>query len=603
LPFIPENIRIVAGERKSKKVIPALVIIAIIVMLVLVGPASAISLHVSTDKGSYAPADDVVFTVGVDITENGERVPVQNVTLTVSGGTNTSKTCVFYPNGTKISGCDHMTISRTVTSSSSYGYGYMFGYGYGYNPPSGSYGTANRTFDYGYGYGYDSGYDWSGGDSELLYTITWDADTDEAGYGSYTARLSAFAQQGSTSRIYKSATATAFTILRSNGVACTADSQCESTHCVSGYCCSSECIGTCCRCDVSGSEGTCTDVTSRCDGTASSCYCSGGSCVACGSGYTCSNYACIASGTGGSEGVGSTGGADGGAVAREAEEGHEANYPPEETTAEEFESLIEGNADLLDALEEALGVESLTEDQIEEIAEISAEVARNSRIAAVVEHTDGAGSRIEVTVEYTGEADIEGAVLVYTVPKSFASSSSDVTVITEPPGATIVVVRSDPVFSIKFESVETGKILKVFFETARRVNRDTVRSEMEKPRFFGLDFKEEAPALLPAVCGNGVKEKGEECDGEDGVPEGYGCTDECLLRKLQEPPLEEGPPVEEAHMTIDMMLTSVLMALVVAFLVLGVWYYAAARRKRREEKMLEGEEEEGDELLAPPPSS
>jgi len=40
---------------------------------------------------------------------------------------------------------------------------------------------------------------------------------------------------------------------------------CPSGYCVDGYCCDSACSGNCDRCDVSGNEGTCTDVDSLCD--------------------------------------------------------------------------------------------------------------------------------------------------------------------------------------------------------------------------------------------------------------------------------------------------------------------------------------------------
>ena len=81
------------------------------------------------------------------------------------------------------------------------------------------------------------------------------------------------------------------------GTACTYAGGCTSGYCVDGYCCDTACSGTCNKCNVSGSEGTCTDVNSECAGTNSACYCSDGSCVACAgtdSSCYCSSYACVA---------------------------------------------------------------------------------------------------------------------------------------------------------------------------------------------------------------------------------------------------------------------------------------------------------------------
>lgn len=50
------------------------------------------------------------------------------------------------------------------------------------------------------------------------------------------------------------------TYKKANGESCTADSDCSSGHCVDGYCCDTACGTVCEACDVSGSEGTCTDV-------------------------------------------------------------------------------------------------------------------------------------------------------------------------------------------------------------------------------------------------------------------------------------------------------------------------------------------------------
>jgi hypothetical protein len=60
---------------------------------------------------------------------------------------------------------------------------------------------------------------------------------------------------------------------------CAKDTQCLSGHCVDGYCCNSTCLASCQACDVPGSEGTCTTLTSgQPHGSRSACTNAGGTC-------------------------------------------------------------------------------------------------------------------------------------------------------------------------------------------------------------------------------------------------------------------------------------------------------------------------------------
>ncbi len=55
------------------------------------------------------------------------------------------------------------------------------------------------------------------------------------------------------------------TYTKDSGETCEADSDCTSGNCVDGYCCDTACDGICEACDISGSEGTCTNIAEDTD--------------------------------------------------------------------------------------------------------------------------------------------------------------------------------------------------------------------------------------------------------------------------------------------------------------------------------------------------
>jgi len=201
---------------KHKITISALLTLGIIGLLIFSGPVNAIVVTITQDKSTYSDSDEsVVFTVDVDIEVN-ERVPVKNLTLSVTGSS--SKSCSFYTGGAAISGCGNMTI--TAINVIGDGVGTLFGYGYGYDT-SLLYNTSNQSFgsdDIGTGYGYTTSYDTADLGGELKYNVSWNITAESPGDGSYTAQLEAFAQNSTSSnyRIYMDISPTTFTVDRTN---------------------------------------------------------------------------------------------------------------------------------------------------------------------------------------------------------------------------------------------------------------------------------------------------------------------------------------------------------------------------------------------------
>jgi hypothetical protein len=139
---------------------------------------------------------------------NGERVPIQNLTLYIG-----SDTCAFQLDGTELSGdlCQNITITKD-SDGVPYGYGnnsFMYGYGYGYNVTAMQYGNYNATFGAGYGYGYSASVA-----SELVYNITWTTPAVSADT-SYSVRLDAYASNNGIPYIYTGSESSFFTVKNS----------------------------------------------------------------------------------------------------------------------------------------------------------------------------------------------------------------------------------------------------------------------------------------------------------------------------------------------------------------------------------------------------
>jgi hypothetical protein len=190
-------------ENKKRILVSVILTISIIGILLISGPAIAIQLKIATDKVAYSGSTDnsVAFTVGVDI-ETGERVPVQNITLTITGPSSYSTTCTFNISGSKLTTCQNLTINALILQG--YGQSQMFGYGYGYNTSSP--GFQNASFGTGFGYGSDQ-YVWNdtSHQAELLYNVTWNITAEKRpADGLYNASLQAIAQNGNLYWIFLS---------------------------------------------------------------------------------------------------------------------------------------------------------------------------------------------------------------------------------------------------------------------------------------------------------------------------------------------------------------------------------------------------------------
>jgi hypothetical protein len=153
------------GNKKRATKIRILIMVLVTVLAISIvafaGPTKAFVINLVSDKSTLTKGDSLKFNATVTINSN-ENLPIEKLILELSGPENVS--CEFAPDGTIITGCKGITITRLYGTDAVSGYGYGNYNGYGYS--------------FGYGYGYDK---------TLNYEIT--LITDNYLPGEYTTKL------------------------------------------------------------------------------------------------------------------------------------------------------------------------------------------------------------------------------------------------------------------------------------------------------------------------------------------------------------------------------------------------------------------------------
>lgn len=119
-------------KTRGFKLLSVILTVFILVMLIMVAPANAFTLGIKIIDQFVQLGQKASLSVSANFAPN-ELVALNKLQVNLNGPENIS--CFFLPDGTKLSGCDNLTIVRTSTSniSSQYGYDAGYGYGYGYN--------------------------------------------------------------------------------------------------------------------------------------------------------------------------------------------------------------------------------------------------------------------------------------------------------------------------------------------------------------------------------------------------------------------------------------------------------------------------------------
>ena len=164
---------------QNKQYVSILITFFIVAILMISGPAQAVSLSITGIPTQATVGDKITFMFRIDI-EPGERIPIEQINLT-AGNTE----CAYYLNGTPVPGqaCEGFTLALAGQAP------YTYGYGYGHD-------SQVQYYGYGYGYGHENG------TSRMSYSVTWDTASCQAGV--HTIQMSAIASSSQEFHEYMS---------------------------------------------------------------------------------------------------------------------------------------------------------------------------------------------------------------------------------------------------------------------------------------------------------------------------------------------------------------------------------------------------------------
>lgn len=145
---------------KKQKILSVFITVVILAVLLIAGPANALTVSMSVSDSTITTDESTTITVNVDI-EAGDSLPANtDYTLSIDG----SNCTITLSNTTcGITGVSSITVEDSRTS-----YAQGYGYGYGYGSSGSSYSVANYSLGYGYGYGYSSAVT-----NDLVFTISY----------------------------------------------------------------------------------------------------------------------------------------------------------------------------------------------------------------------------------------------------------------------------------------------------------------------------------------------------------------------------------------------------------------------------------------------
>ena len=133
-----------SAQKHIKKITAGLISFILIAILLISGPANALSLSLGSVSNSSPTKGSIIsFLASMNLQNGDVALGVRNFTLAFDGPAD--KTCIFNFTGGILNGCEGISITR-ITSPSSINYEYNYGHD-----------SDGNSFNYGYGYTYVAG--------------------------------------------------------------------------------------------------------------------------------------------------------------------------------------------------------------------------------------------------------------------------------------------------------------------------------------------------------------------------------------------------------------------------------------------------------------
>jgi hypothetical protein len=116
-----------------------------------------------------------------------------------------------------------------------------------------------------------------------------------------------------------------------------------------------------------------------------------------------------------------------------------------------------------------------------------------SKIQLKAELKEESGSVLSLTGTYTGAEKLAELVIVFEVPKSFATSSKQLVVVTS---ANTTVLKEDPLYAIDFANVSAGGSFSVTFRKNSSANLTVVKNDLKSAGVLARTQQMEVPVTL-----------------------------------------------------------------------------------------------------------
>jgi len=174
---------------KKHHALLSLGVTSIIILLLIIGPAKALTVLINNINGNtYETGDVIDFTISVTI-QTDELIPLQYNNITITFPDSTTKICKILNDKTVI-GCDELIVHDIDFD----GLDYIYGNATGYDNPT--------WYDLGYGYGYVN--------TTTNSTLTYNLSLDTSCYplGSYDLDSIIFAGIGTNTHIFQASQST-----------------------------------------------------------------------------------------------------------------------------------------------------------------------------------------------------------------------------------------------------------------------------------------------------------------------------------------------------------------------------------------------------------